>query len=77
GIHERVTRMLSLGRTLNQVRARSEAITMGTLDLARDVLSMIKENDEYFHSDMQFVPQVEEIIAILERTIDLCRPPAA
>ncbi|GMR40357.1 hypothetical protein PMAYCL1PPCAC_10552, partial [Pristionchus mayeri] len=77
GQHEGARAMLALGLPVIQVRARWEGITLRTLGLSGYILSIIKSYDNEFHSDMQFIPELEEIITISTRTIDLYRPPAA
>ncbi|GMR29860.1 hypothetical protein PMAYCL1PPCAC_00055, partial [Pristionchus mayeri] len=76
-IHETTLEMLGQGVPMIQVRARWESITLRTLDLTREIISTIKSTGDSSHSDRQYIPELEEIIAISKRTIDLCRPPAA
>ncbi|GMR54998.1 hypothetical protein PMAYCL1PPCAC_25193, partial [Pristionchus mayeri] len=76
-LHSRAHALLAAGLPIPAVRIQCEPETLRRLASIRNWLSSILKVGENKDVYEQFIPEVEEVIAILERTLVLCRPPVA
>ncbi|GMR29861.1 hypothetical protein PMAYCL1PPCAC_00056, partial [Pristionchus mayeri] len=74
--HARVLNLLAIGTPMIQVRDICESSTENNLDLARKLLSKIQSR-EAAHPHRALIPELVRAIGVGERTLELCRPPAA
>ncbi|GMR40333.1 hypothetical protein PMAYCL1PPCAC_10528, partial [Pristionchus mayeri] len=73
-VHSRAVNSLAAGLPIDQVRTLCQVDTLGLLDNTRHTLSHVESLCKSCKAE--FIPELEEIIAIGERTLVLCRPPA-
>ncbi|GMR40350.1 hypothetical protein PMAYCL1PPCAC_10545, partial [Pristionchus mayeri] len=72
-VYSRAVNSLAAGLPIDQVRALCQVDTLGMLEDSRHTLSHVQSLCESCKAE--FIPELEEIIAIGERTLELCRPP--
>ncbi|GMR55252.1 hypothetical protein PMAYCL1PPCAC_25447, partial [Pristionchus mayeri] len=67
---------LGAGLSIRQVRAIFEAPTLTLIRDSRWMISQLQSIKDHVIGK-EFIPKLEHIIDILERVLELCRPPAA
>ncbi|GMR40348.1 hypothetical protein PMAYCL1PPCAC_10543, partial [Pristionchus mayeri] len=76
-VHAFAVHFLAAGIRIDLVSAICEDDALDLVHSARNTLSKIQDFDFLFLSHLDFIPELEEIIAVGERTLVLCRPPVA
>ncbi|GMR43594.1 hypothetical protein PMAYCL1PPCAC_13789, partial [Pristionchus mayeri] len=72
----RVLNHKAVGLPIDQVRAMFEDTILRELTINRNEISKLRSyKDQDF--DNEFIPRLEQIVAILERALELCQPPPA
>ncbi|GMR40331.1 hypothetical protein PMAYCL1PPCAC_10526, partial [Pristionchus mayeri] len=74
-VHTIAVNLLAVGVPINHVSAICENYALHIVHFARDMLAYIQNTVHSSHK--AFIPELEDIIAVGERTLVLCRPPVA